>query len=365
MWDDVGKSKPNSVRHWKYDLKVTPNGSYRGTIGTPGEAGYYQYDGSDRSQFVEKSSCRGSVNKLLVDTVHWTIPGVSLSWAQQSDNRIIQRLFDSARKPVVDGLLNIAESPEIPSAIRSLTTKIPLLKPMWPRMQEALRAAKSGSRNVANKYLAWSFGIAPLISDIEKIRSYMDRLKKDEERFKRGVVRRVSAVYMGSYSFHMPDDGEQSYQGFCTTYPTTRYVLTFREKNPYNTDFMRGLDFLLRRFGSAGPASFAWERIPFSFVADWFIDTSSIVDYLDGMLQSDRIDVLSCTKSNKFVCTSEVFRTATRADTNAIIYNAKQGGVTHSYYDRSVIGRTTYVAPSDRFGKKQAALAVALLRQAL
>jgi hypothetical protein len=291
-------------------------------------------------------------------------------------------LYEQARRPVVEGLLNLAESHEIPGSVRSLATYAPELKRKWEGMQKVVgrfplgkdsnyavdvinrtrkRFAKTLSKTAASRYLAWSFGIAPLISDAKRLIAYMDKIKADYERFKREQVRTASRVFVGSSSFNKVGATGISYQNYLTTQPTSRYVLKYRIRNPYKTDFVSRLNYLITRFGAGGPASFAWELVPFSFVVDWFLDVSSIASLFDEVLDKDRIETLSLTHSRKYVSISDVFRDVYRTDTNAQVYSGKQASVTHSYYSRQLIGRATYVAPSGRFGKKQASLAVALL----
>lgn len=362
MTDSIGSGKrPKDCRHLIVKMDSTCTSALYGPFNGESEAGS-QLDWWTQAHPYPQAARASLVEALAQDrTTDGSIPRVSLSWAQQDDRKVIQQLYDRARKPVVDGLLNLVESPEIPSALKSMVNHRDLY---ISKLDSYRSAVKKLSKAAANKYLAYSFGIAPLISDTQKIMSYLDKVKRDYERYRNREIRRVSITASGAFSFDNSPSSNRTYQGYATLWPTTRWVLTYRETNPYTTDFIGKLDFLLRRFGSAGPASFAWERIPFSFVLDWFIDTSSVIDYLDGKLQTDRIETLSLTRSNKAKITSDVFQTI-RSFQGNVIFDQKLGSVSHSLYERFALAKSTYVDLDARFGKKQAALSVALLRQTL
>lgn len=374
MADEVGnRRRPHGVRHMKchtvlrgVEARVT---SGQTIISTSNTTGYTVYNGGlgDHYSLAGQSA---DVAGLKANLLTWgEIPGVTFSWARSDDRAVVQRLYDRARKPVVEGLLNIVESPELPSAIESFTRNVPKATEYWD-LKSAWKSAKRdlgrASKRIANRYLAYSFGIAPLIADVNKLWSFMDTIRVDYEKYARGAVKRMHSIHMGAYNFSMSASGVKTYQGFCTMWPTTRYVLAYRERVPYDTDFFRKLDYGLSRFGAAGPASFAWERVPFSFVVDWFVDSASLLQSLDEGLARDPIETLSLTKSHKMECTTEVFRTIQRTDTSSVVYGpAKQGSVTHTVYERMPLGRVNYIDTSVRFGKRQAATSVALLRQLL
>jgi len=293
--------------------------------------------------------------------VGWTV-----NWAQQNDAVVIQGMYDQARRPVVEGLVNLAEAHEIPSAIKQVAGYAPYKAANWNRMRETVKRL---GKQAGGRYLAYSFGIAPLIRDTESVLRYLKKVEKDYQRYVSCPIRHVSRTFIGSAPFSKASSVMTSrtiwYQGLALQVPVTRYVLTYRERCPYKTEFLRKLSYLINRFGAGGPADFAWELVPFSFVIDWFIDTSSVIGYLDDKLNSDRLEVLNLSKSMKYELETDVFRDVYDGSTNTLVESSKLGHVLYRRYLRQPLGKTYYIGLSDRFGKKQTALSVALLLQRL
>lgn len=315
-----------------------------------------------------------------VDTLQWApslvappsssdIPRVWIDWKTDTDvdNRALQQLLDKARQPVIDGLLNIVEAPELKDTARSIKhdwddinrPDALSMKTRWQRFRSRVKKLSNSAKapkRLANYHLAYAFGVAPVISDVKRMHSYMEYIARDYDKFKNGAIRKLSISINGSLAKTGLDSGEYSTQLVGDYSPKTRYVLVYRDRNPYSTEFMAKLHFLLKRFGGQGPAYFAWERIPFSFVIDWFLDTRSLLSGLNNMLQADPIEIISLTKSQKCIVTVDLFRTVRRADTEEIVYDKRQGYVTHKWYERSVQAQPLYLGLSNRFGKNQAAL---------
>lgn len=151
------------------------------------------------------------------------------------------------------------------------------------------------------------------------------------------------------------------------TPPTRIVTLKGIRKHRYSTSAFAVADDLMRRFGVTGPASFVWERIPFSFVVDWFVDLRGVLNSIDNLV----------TGSSKYVqdaCISEKYSWGMGCKVNNL-YTTSQCivpangqivcGTSFQYYTRKPIVATSKVVGSGRFGKKQFALMGALLHQLL
>jgi len=377
MQDEITDYKrPKGCLHVKERFSVSaPVGSIaarESVCAHLGNKAGYSINSSSTHNYMQRAGASGILwgSSLRYNFLLKSKPGLVVSKQTASDAAIIQSLYDTARKPVVDGLVNLAESPEIPGAINTLTSSVNALRKYstYQKYQFYLNQNWAALKKLANNHLAYSFGIAPLVSDAQKVHSYLKRLDADYRRYRERAVKRVSRVYPIGLAYTpptLPDlyYGKVTAQGYSTESCQQRYVLTYRERNPYSTEFFGKLQFLLNRFGSAGPASYIWERTKLSFVIDWFIDTTSIINYLDDVLSTERIETISLTKSEKWSHTTDIFRDVYRADTNQNVQSNKLGTYTCSVYQRYPLRRTTYVAPSERFGKKQALLSASLLRQ--
>jgi hypothetical protein len=130
----------------------------------------------------------------------------------------------------------------------------------------------------------------------------------------------------------------------------------------YNTAVFGKLDYLLRKFGTPGPASFVWEKIPYSFVVDWFLNLKGITQELDNLLTGNIKQISDAWVSIK----SSEFYQIIMTNNNAI---SPQKGTTLASarldrYTRTPISpRRPAVFVDSRFGKKQLALSGALLYQ--
>jgi hypothetical protein len=122
---------------------------------------------------------------------------------------------------------------------------------------------------------------------------------------------------------------------------------------------------MLGRFVSSGPASYVWERIPYSFVVDWFVDLSSVIGALDEALTGSSRKFTDGWISEKIVANVDI----SFQDTRPTHWVDQIGGTTVAEDDINVYLRDYMdpnqitIGPSGNFGKKQASYLAALLYQ--
>jgi hypothetical protein len=286
-------------------------------------------------------------------------------------NDTIDRFFAQNE---VDNVLNLAEAHQLPSAIEGMLNLLKLAS-----TRSALRRRPSGrllkglkgfGKDVANGYLAYSFGIAPLLSDMramnKKFRRFHDDLKKHNARKTRmeAVTTRVKGKLSTSVTGHLMIGGHQYLPGEIAggaASPIRIIGVKGYRTQEYSSDAFKALDYALTRFGGTGPASFVWEKIPYSFVVDWFVDLRGIFNHIDNLLTGNRKVIDDAWMSEKWDC----FYRARIDHPNAI---TPASGTTafESFlekYTRKSIPATSKVIPSGRFGKRQLSLAAALAYQ--
>jgi hypothetical protein len=136
------------------------------------------------------------------------------------------------------------------------------------------------------------------------------------------------------------------------------------DKTHYETSGFRNLDYLARRFFSAGPASALWEAIPYSFVLDWFVNSANVIDNLDNALTGSIRGVTDSCVSEKWnvVVTVKIYDPNPFYEINTY-HDADYGISEIDSYHRRPLSLSSWVGKSDRFGKKQASLLAALLHQ--
>lgn len=148
----------------------------------------------------------------------------------------------------------------------------------WGRACELLSIRRpSGPRN---EWLSYRYGWTPLLSDVasaaEAAASTLVERPPRLKVLKRGSSTKDTEIAVGSF----PAVKIQSHTG-------TEYYLRYRILRTVETQTKAWLEveassqtlMRMEQFGLANPAALAWELIPFSFVADWFV---GVGDYLNA-----------------------------------------------------------------------------------
>lgn len=289
----------------------------------------------------------------------WTIGPIPSS----TETVLIENCFEKARQLKADLLLNAVEGHQLWPAVRSLATAIPEMAYQWGRLRKVVATA-SGA------FLAWKFGIAPVISDIESVQKYLPKMRDDIERAVKGDKQRFSSFATVSLKHVMADINNASnyidYKGGILKNGVVRYVLVVKPKSSqYYTDFFKKTDAVLNRFATS-PAQLAWELVPWSFVVDWFIDLRGALRALDGLLGDSPFEVIAFTRSFGYHVETNVSYRVKNSCTGAFITDETCGNVRFKHYERSPVSSSaTWPTWKPRFGKNQAGISAALIAQQL
>jgi len=148
----------------------------------------------------------------------------------------------------------------------------------WGRACELLSIRRpSGPRN---EWLSYRYGWTPLLGDVvsaaEAAASTLVERPPRLKVLKRGSSTKDTVIVTGTFpavsaQVHSGTDSSLRYRVVRTVETQTKAWL---EVEASNRTLMR-----LEQFGLANPAALAWELIPFSFVADWFV---GVGDYLNA-----------------------------------------------------------------------------------
>jgi len=341
--DNTPSKAPKTVTHTKHVFKRSPITHY------------------DEYTALNRYEAQGN-------NVHWYswgnygvvgLTGLSTSYPKTINQLKVEAMHKFHKANEVDTLLNLVESPQLVSSGYRL---LDLLK----RRKFALAGSSS--------FLAWSFGLAPLIADIQKVNAAVANIKRDMDNYIRTSKShyRISQVCIGSLSPNITATGygiNSSVGGswwhvgvFPMTQPTLRVGVAGRRNVEYNSDDFKRLDYVIKRFIATGPASLAWEKIPFSFVVDWFINLSGLIDALDNSLTGFSRHIEAIWMSEKYVVLVPVYKHKYGGWTSDS--DGKQTALNElSYYHREALSPDPSIAMSGRFGKKQASITAALLHQ--
>lgn len=283
----------------------------------------------------------------------------------------------------VDTLLNVVEAPELVTSLAPLykTFKEAInLPPFQATRREILRRFRRYTSFISGGFLYYKFGIAPILHDMKKISTNLRRYRQRLDNVLKNAGREISVhkgcggQFGGLYDRytinHLPLGYATGHDlgGAWTTTPyvqVCRKICTIRGIRDirYNSKSFQTLDFLASRFGATGPASFVWERIPFSFVVDWFLDLSGVINSIDNALtgSSKKITGASISEKVGYLCPISHVRpgptvTSSR-DGNQIAL------LELSSYIRKATAPTVSVGFSGRFGKNQYGITAALISQ--
>jgi hypothetical protein len=156
------------------------------------------------------------------------------------------------------------------SAARTLLAARPKAK--WQGPVGKLSASKS----LASNWLQLQYGWKPLLSDIEGFMTAMGNLQSPIT----DTVQRVasSATAKRYYTLaYPPAEGISGASPGVTEFlvtTTAKYRIRFRVDNPLHS--------FLAQTGFTNPLNLAWEILPFSFVADWFLPVGNFLQTLSA-----------------------------------------------------------------------------------
>jgi hypothetical protein len=302
---------------------------------------------------------------------HITETDIAISYPETKEQllrKAMHRFYDVNQ---TDSLLNILEAQQtVSSAYAILRDLRAILSGKFPSL--------TGS--IANHYLGWSFGFAPLIADIKalsrelpKLRGRLRKLAKDAT-----ASHTVSAYCNGTIAQALAPSKQVGYSPVpnptpfngtwwhCKVLPTVvpclRVGVRGKRAIEYNTNLFQEADYLLSRFIATGPASLAWEKVKFSFVIDWFVDLTGLIDFLDNSLVGSSKKIEKCWWSEKYSILIPCYKhtgwgVGEPLDGQQVALSSVQ------YYHREPLSPDLSIGWSGRFGKKQGGLSLALFYQ--
>jgi hypothetical protein len=169
----------------------------------------------------------------------------------------------------IAGSLRQLKRGNIPGAISALGAG--RVSPKW----KGPKGQPSTTASVASNWLQLQYGWKPLLSDIEGFLKIMGTMNgpTDFVQKVRGSATESLQVVDNTYP---PGDGVIGFgntgRSTFTLQTKVKFVIRFRMDSP--------LTALFSQTGFTNPISLAWELLPFSFVADWFLP---IGDYFEAL----------------------------------------------------------------------------------
>lgn len=366
MIDAVGRAPSNKCIHRSKEVIID---SQTRPIIAPkldGSGGTVQYTGLDPAWVPSNAYWLSAFSSWDVTSqagelpVRWSVPSSFALNETSMKNDVLER----ARGLKADVALNIIESSQIWPSVKSLATSLPKMAANWGNLRRVIRTASGG-------YLAWKFGVSPILQDMIAIHKYAGRMSRDLKKYSEGAKHRItrSAVIPIVFDSSPTVDGvynnikwgERTHLGSVLKTPTVRYVLVVKPRSVDSA--VNKLDFFTSRFSSS-PASLAWELVPFSFVLDWFVDLRGTLRAVDDAIGGTPYDIVNFTRSFSYELAANVDHTYRNTCDGSQLSKSNVGQVRYIHYERIPVSTTTTKALwKPRFGKNQAAISAALIGQ--
>jgi hypothetical protein len=290
----------------------------------------------------------------------WTFGNLGIS-----EGSLKNDVMELARSVKADFLLNLIEANQIWPSIKSLAGSLPNMANNWYEIRKNIRRWSGG-------YLAWKFGIGPILQDFMNIHRYWPKIKQDLDNAKKEKARRYSRVaelsascVSLSYVNGLMGNSMTRFDAEVLKAPTVRYVIVVKPNTKYLTSAFAAADLFMSRFATS-PASLAWEKIPFSFVVDWFVDLRGALRKIDEAIGFSPYQIVAFTRSFSYHLANAWQGVYKSPCDGSVIQTVPVGSIEFKHYDRSnVSADTSSIMLRPRFGKNQAAISAALITQQL
>jgi hypothetical protein len=364
MADGLGKGQPHDCKHRKMLFSLNRDPYYTATVISSPKIGVATWDSNGSAVSPYNS------NAVFGNYLNWNLtnltnpPGWSISSPSPSQEvRLKEDVIEKAKGLTADVVLNIVEANQIWPSLNSLTRCLPEMGANWRDLRKVIRTASGG-------FLAWKFGVSPILQDTIALVKYAPKMKSDVDRFLKQDSNKFSSLGNLVASFLPVDDSFSSTddrfaQGLVTGNPVVRYVLVVKPNQKYLTKAFAAMANAMERFASS-PASLAWEKIPFSFVVDWFVDMRGALREIDSALGVSPYQVVSFTRSLSYHLESQKFWRTKSPCSGGTLFDVRIGTAEYKHYERLAVSMggspPTWIP---RFGKNQAGISAALISQQL
>jgi hypothetical protein len=364
MTDELGKHKVNTVSHRRHQwdigetlVQCAPNTvSGRACISTVSPVPWVMQG----NEYFRSTFYGWNINTPNMLPGGWSIASLSTV----DELTLKDDVIDKAKDLKADVLLDLVEANQMWPTMVELALSLPRLKEDWRSIRKVIKTA-------SNAYLAWKFGLKPVLSDIAAINRHLPKLVKDMKAHGDQESHRYSRSRVLVPSFnggHVPPVGSLYHHhatGSVIDDPEVRYVLVVKPNTKYYSDFFKKADYALSRFATS-PFSLAWELVPFSFVADWFVDMRSALRALDNCIKFEPYTVVSFSRSYSYRL-GTAFYTENLSPCNGVGLGPWPIGASqYRLYERSPVSTSgSYPRWKPRFGKNQAGITAALISQQL
>lgn len=230
--------------------------------------------------------------------------GVELALADtrnELDLKIRKKILSKVRKGDLSLANIIGERVQSLNLFKDTIKRVSDLATGKKRLVKGVVSFIKNPRLIANDYLAFKFGVEPLLNDVKTSAEYLAEFVLDEKRdiiaFRANNKRQFSDITVSTSEGQYLLNGEMEIS----------YVL----KYTVDSDFARWASIL----GLVNPAEVAWELTPWSFVIDWLLPVQQWLE-----VQTNQVGLSFVTGTRKY----RLRYTATRVNTTPGFHNFSQ-----------------------------------------
>lgn len=191
------------------------------------------------------------------------------------DARCLTKLYERVKNQSTNLATAMAQGVQTKNLIADAVMRIIKALLAIKRLQftKALRSLlPTNSKAVANDYLAYQFGVKPLISDINGILNQVNKPESSEFTVN-ATVKSDKVIGNSTQSVNYYWKGTLTFSTM--TQHTVKYSARIRTSTGVRD---------LGRLGFTNPAALAWEIIPWSFIIDWLIPIGNYLNSQDAFV---------------------------------------------------------------------------------
>lgn len=234
---------------------------------------------SDHSGGIERTGDLFAVSSGSFMAVGWSMPDFEPSLVKRATMKMLEDMQDTfgstnlaqsfaERQQTVDLITN--------NATKCLTAYRHARKGRWKKAYRALDIGAKPAKDLSTRILEFNYGVRPLVQDVYSsiqtastpVQGASELLQFDGKAQEGSLS--TSRTVLDTYSIALPMSLSFSEQRNC------KVRVFARIKN--------GPAVSAARTGLTNPALLAWELLPFSFVADWFLPVGDWLNALDATL---------------------------------------------------------------------------------
>lgn len=217
--------------------------------------------------------CWPGITSFGVDVSQFrSVPSSALSWANTIDRGVLSKLYTNAQSNYANVANMLATAGQTTDMIASLldsgisiarTIKKLDVKRAQSYFRKEFGEVRKFARQISDLWLQWTYGVAPLIDDVNKIAKKASS-RKDVVRFRaveHTVLRNSQSYTTGGSRIFIAQD--------CEVFVKHQVLMNTTVSIPK----------LAMQHGFGTPLATFWEVIPYSFILDWFYPLG---DYLSS-----------------------------------------------------------------------------------